>query len=106
MSGKTRKQQIEELLTLDPNDSFLRYGLAMEYVSAGDDESAMHEFQVLNQQDPDYVPAYLMAGQALLRLGREEEARAMLKEGIVVAKRNHNEHAAGEMFGLLQTLGG
>ena len=33
MAGKSRKDQIQELLELDPNDSFLRYGLAMEQAS-------------------------------------------------------------------------
>ncbi|MFO0881676.1 MAG: tetratricopeptide repeat protein [Gemmataceae bacterium] len=106
MTAKTRKQQIEELLALDPNDSFLRYGLAMEHVSAGDDEGALRVFRELITHDPDYVPAYLMAGQTLLRQGEEEEARTILKTGIVAANRNGNSHAAGEMTGLLGTLGG
>ena len=37
MSSNSRKQQLEEMLLENPDDSFLRYGLAMEFVSAGND---------------------------------------------------------------------
>jgi predicted Zn-dependent protease len=104
MSAKTRKQQIEEMLQLDPDDSFLRYGLAMEHASAGDDETAAALLLDLTGRDADYVPAFLMAGQALARLGRDDEARAILKTGIAAATRKGNDHAAGEMAGLLATL--
>ena len=32
-----RMEQIEALLADDPTDAFLRYGLALEHASAGDD---------------------------------------------------------------------
>ncbi len=105
MSAKSRKEQLEEMLAIDPNDSFLRYGLAMEYFSAGENETAARHFHELLQLDPEYVPAYLMAGQTLLRLGDEEAARATLQAGIAVATRKGDAHTAGEMLGLLQTLG-
>lgn len=70
MEAKTRKQQLEDLLADDPNDPFLRYGLAMEYLSEGDDEGAVQRFQELIAVAPEYVPAYLQIGQAFLRLGR------------------------------------
>ena len=44
MTAKTRKQQLEEMLTDSPDDAFLNYCLAMEWVSAGDDESAAKVF--------------------------------------------------------------
>src|SRR5262245_60227707 len=55
----SRKDQIEALLHDDPDNSFLRYGLAMEHVSAGDDEAAVVTFRELMKRDGDYVPAYL-----------------------------------------------
>jgi predicted Zn-dependent protease len=105
MGGKTRKEQIEEMLALDPDDSFLRYGLAMEHVSAGQDEEAARQLLELTRRDPDYIATYLQAGQTLVRLGRDDEARAVLETGIAVATRKGNEHAAGEMSGLLAALG-
>jgi Flp pilus assembly protein TadD len=104
VSGKTRKQQLEELLAADPNDSFVRYGLAMEHAGAGQDEEAVRCLRELLGRDPDYVPAYLQAGRALLRLGRDEEARAAFTQGIAVAGRQGDAHAAGEMTGFLEGM--
>lgn len=105
MSGKSRKEQIEEMLAEDPDDAFLRYGLAMEHASLGQDEEAVRQLAELTRRSPDYVPAYLQAGQVLARLGREEEAREVLRAGIGVANRKGDTHAAGEMSGLLAALG-
>jgi Flp pilus assembly protein TadD len=104
MTGKSRKQQIEEMLAEDPNDPFLCYGLAMEHVSAGQDEEAIRCFQELLQTTPDYVPGYMQAGRALARLDRIEEARAMFQAGIVAARQKGDLHAAEEMAGFLEGL--
>jgi thioredoxin-like negative regulator of GroEL len=104
MSGKTRKQQIEEMLAEDPNDPFLRYGLAMEHVTSGEDEAAVRCFQDLLAVDPSYVPAFMQVSQALIRLGRVAEARSHLSRGIAVARQQKNEHAAEEMQGFLAGL--
>jgi Flp pilus assembly protein TadD len=100
----TRKQQLEEMLLEDPSDSFLRYGLAMEFVSEGNDAEAVKQFQVLLETDPGYVAGYHQSGLALVRLGRTAEARQMLTNGIAAAERQGNMHAAEEMSGTLGSL--
>src|SRR5262245_39877591 len=105
MTNNSRRQQIEEMLADDPNDPFLRYGLAMEYVGAGDLETAVRHLRELIDVAPDYVPAYQQAGQALTKLDREDEARAVYRAGIAVAVKQGNTHAAGEMEGFLDLLG-
>lgn len=98
-----RMADIEALLADDPGDPFLRYGLAMEYVSAGDDAvGADHLLRLA--ADASYVPAFLQAGQVLARLNRYTEACDVLRQGIVAAKREGNSHAEGEMAGLLSSL--
>jgi tetratricopeptide (TPR) repeat protein len=104
MTAKTRKQQIEEMLAESPDDPFLHYGLAMEWVSAGDDDAAVREFLRLIELDGSYVAAYLQAGQALARRERIDEARAMFQRGIDAARRTGNDHALGEMQGFLDGL--
>jgi predicted Zn-dependent protease len=105
MSSKTRRQQIEAMLREDPGDPFLWYGLAMEQLAAGEHESALGTFDELRRRDPDYVPAYVQAGQLLARLDREDEARAVYQVGIAVARKKGDLHAAGEMEGFLDGLG-
>jgi hypothetical protein len=47
-----------------------------------------------------------MAGQQLARLGRTEDARGVLREGIEEARKQGDTHAAGEMSEFLASLGG
>jgi hypothetical protein len=46
-----------------------------------------------------------MAAQTLARANRNEEAKKMLGDGIVSAKRTGNTHAQSEMEGMLADLG-
>jgi thioredoxin-like negative regulator of GroEL len=105
MTAKTRKQQLQEMLAEEPNDPFLRYGLAMEFVSEGNDEEAVRCFQELLTVAPEYVVGYLQAGQALVRLGQSEQARAVFGRGIVTARKLGDHHAADEMEGFVANLG-
>jgi cytochrome c-type biogenesis protein CcmH/NrfG len=101
---KSRKEQIEEMLAADPNDVELRYMLAMEHASAGDDEGAARCFAELIERSPDYPPGYHQGARALVRLNRLGEACALLERGIPVALQQGNSHAAGEMQELLDSL--
>ncbi len=96
-----RLEQIRALLRDDPDDPFLQYGLAMEYLSIDDPPAAATAFRELMLKQPDYVPTYLMLGQTLQRLGREDEAADVLRKGAVVAKAAGNDHALSEIQGLL-----
>jgi tetratricopeptide (TPR) repeat protein len=104
MASKTRQQQIEEMLAEDPGDADLRYMLAMEHVSQGDDTGAVRCFTDLIRIAADYPAAYHQAGRALQRLGRLDEARTMLQRGIASAQKKDDIHAAGEMSELLAQL--
>src|SRR5215471_4439380 len=80
----SRLESLKSLVAQNPADSFLRYGLAMEYRNTGDLESAMREFRALMEGNPDYAATYLHAGQTLERMGRVEDARAVYQQGIEV----------------------
>src|SRR5262245_18621160 len=99
-----RLQRLEAMLADEPNDPELRYMLAMEHVSLGDDETALRSFQALIDMSPQYPPSYHQAGRALQRLNRLDEARTVLEKGIPIALAAGDSHAAGEMQGLLESL--
>ncbi len=104
MTAKTRREQIEAMLADDPNDPFLRYGLAMEYVSEGNLAQAASCFLELLEVAPDYVPGYLQAGQAFVRLGQRNHARTIWTRGVQAARNKGDQHAAEEMQGFLAGL--
>jgi trans-2-enoyl-CoA reductase len=100
-------EQIEAMLADDPDDAFLRYGLAMEHASSGDDAACVEVLRDLiarTSTTTPYVPAYLQAGQALMRLDRITEACDVLRQGVDVARRVGDTHAQGEMQGLLESV--
>ena len=80
-----RIAMLTEILAANPDDSFARYGLAMEYSKAGKIEQALAEFKTLIEKNPDYTPGYFMAAQTLAGAERVDEAKRMLVDGIVVA---------------------
>jgi Flp pilus assembly protein TadD len=97
---------IEAMLADDPDDAFLRYGLAMEHASAGDDTTCATVLRdlIARSTATPYIPAFLQAGQALVRLDRIEEACAVLRTGVDAARRAGDTHAQGEMQGLLESI--
>ena len=99
-----RVAMLKEILSENPNDAFARYGLAMEYANSGDSTTALTEYEKIVSITPDYVPAYQMAGQLMVTLGRDADARAWFEKGIAAARRSGNRHAESEMQGMLDTL--
>ena len=96
---------LTEILEQNPTDSFARYGLAMAYASDGRSDEALEEFVTITQNNPDYVPAYQMSAQTLIKLGHTEAAKARLSEGLAACQRTGNTHAASEMQAMLDELG-
>lgn len=101
----SRKQQILSLLESDPSDTFLRYGLAMELRKEESFAEARTEFEKLMHGNPPYVAAWFMCGQMLAEMGEIEDSRAVLRDGIEIARQQGDGHAAGEMGELLASLG-
>ncbi len=101
----TRREKLEALLQLEPQDQFLRYGLACELDGEERGEEAWSLFEGLMRDDPPHVPSFLRGAQLLVRLDRIDQARSVLREGIEAARQQGNAHAAGEMAELLASLG-
>ncbi len=100
----SRREKLEALLQAEPDDTFLQYALAMQFVSDGDDPGAALRLDRLLDQDPHYIPAYFQLGQLLARGGDAERSRQILARGIELAQIAGDDHAAGEMQGLLAQL--
>jgi tetratricopeptide (TPR) repeat protein len=95
---------LSEILRQNPADAFARYGLAMAYSAEGRADDALREFAETVERNPDYVPAYQMSAQELLKTGRNDEARERLQAGLAACERSGNAHAASEMQAMLDEL--
>jgi tetratricopeptide (TPR) repeat protein len=101
----SRREKIEEMLAAEPQDVFLRYGLAVEYDNEQRYEDSLKLFTGLTKNDPPHVPSFFRSAQLLARLDRITDARTMLRDGIEAARAQQNAHAAAEMSEFLASLG-
>jgi Tfp pilus assembly protein PilF len=100
----SRLDQLQAWLADSPDDSELRYALAMEYRSLGDDARAVETLQGLIKSAPGFVASYLMLGQLFVKMARDDDARTVLRSGIAAAQKAGNEHAQSELQALLDSL--
>lgn len=101
---KSRREVLEQFVAQKPGDAFARYGLALECAKQGDDRAATSHFQKLLEDNPQYVAGYFQFGQLLSRVGRTDEARKVLSDGIVMAQKTGDAHARDEMEAALSML--
>jgi len=101
---KSRREMLEQFLVQKPEDAFARYGLALECLKQGDDQAASDHFRKLLETHPAYVAGYFQFGQLLARIGKIEEAKKLLSDGVVVAQKAGDMHARDEMQAALTLL--
>lgn len=101
---QSRLEFLREAINNNPNDTFARYGLAIELSKYGDSEEAWEHFNYLLTHHPDYFPVYYQAGMFLINQGRCEEAGKVLAKGIEVTGRLGNLHAQSELQAALDQL--
>jgi Tfp pilus assembly protein PilF len=99
-----RLEILKQMVGQDPNNSFARYGLAMEYASSGSFENAAAEFRALLERDENYCAAYYHGGQAFEKLGQVEEARDLYEKGIEACTRKGDVHTRLEIEAALSLL--
>lgn len=85
-------------------DPFVLYGLALEYDKRGRGDDALATFERLRALDAGYVPQYLMCGNMLAKLRRDDDARAWYEAGIEAARKKGESKALSELEAALAEL--
>lgn len=101
---KSRLDSLKELLEKHPDDSFTRYALGLEFVSAGMPDEASAEFERVLASDPNYNPVYYQLGKVYESLGEIDKARKTYEKGIYVAASQSEFHTKEELEGALNEL--
>jgi tetratricopeptide (TPR) repeat protein len=86
-----------------PDDSFLRYALALEFRKEGSEEAAAMLARII-EDSPDYIAAWQQLGTWKSEDGFHEEAIGILKSGIQKARELGELKAASEMAEMLMML--
>ena len=99
-----RLELLRQMVSQDPNNTFARYGLAMELANSGELTESVTEYRALLERDENYVPAYFHFGQALEKTGDLAQARAIYEKGIEAATRKGDLHTRSEIEAALNML--
>lgn len=99
-----RKDQLNLWIKEKPQDPFLWYALATEYISEGDDGDAEKIFSKLIKDHPNYHPTYYHLGQLYERAGKDDAAISIYKKGMEVCQQLGEQHAFNELRSVLEEL--
>ncbi len=96
--------KLKELLSQDPEDSFLQHALALEYIKLGNDSDAKKLFEALLVREPGYVGSYYHLAKLLERNGNIDDAIKIYEKGMEEAKKTGDNKAYGELRGAYEEL--
>ena len=96
--------QLFKLLQREPNDTFLLYGIGMEYKKLGALDKSIEYFDRTIQADQNYCYAYFQRGQVYEKSGESVKAKQSYQEGIAAARRVGDAHAQSELEGALSMV--
>jgi len=105
MSGSSRLEALERMLGNRPDDSRLRFGLALEYLNAGRIEDGVRELSTYLEVADDEGNAWGRLGAALAELGRTDEALDAYARGIEAARRHGHPTMVEELTATMRDLG-
>jgi Flp pilus assembly protein TadD len=74
--------KLRKLLSLDPGDPLSRFALGRKLFETGELEEAVEHLRFANAAAPQHLATYHVLSQALIQLGRTDEARTVLETGI------------------------
>ena len=102
--------KLRKLVAIDPADPLSRFALGRKLAESPDTRAeAVDHLRFSNEQAADHLATYHVLGQALLDLGRRDEARAVLTAGYARASQVNEgmgRDLGPAMAAMLADLGG
>jgi predicted Zn-dependent protease len=99
-----RLEKLQDLLALDPSDSFTRYAIGLEFAKAEKYAEAIRTLEELRERDSSYVPTYYMLAGYYHHTGDDASAKLIYQEGISIARNTGDRHAMSELQSALAGL--
>lgn len=92
-----RRDSLIEMLNKEPDDLFLNYALAVEFVAEKKYKEAENQFLKTLLLNKEYLPCYYQLGQTAEKLNNEKEALGYYHKGAELAKKQNNNKALNEL---------
>jgi len=97
-------ETLKALVEKNPDNPLGRYGLANEYLKLEMYEEAINEINAYLKLKDDEGAVYRILGEALLKLGKKEEAKEAYRNGIEAAQRHGHPGMAAEFEETLELI--
>lgn len=104
---KNSRQKIRDLaasLKENPNDSFIKFALALELLKKDDVSKARVLFESILKQDPDYLGVYYHLGKLYEKTGHLHDAQKIFSDGLKVAQKQGEKRTELELREALESL--
>jgi tetratricopeptide (TPR) repeat protein len=93
----SRLEKLLEFLKNEPEDEFLQYAIATEYLRLNETDKALHYYENLVNKHPGYVGTYYHLGKLYEALNRKADAISIYEKGMETARNNRDNHAFSEL---------
>ncbi|MFB9844342.1 heme biosynthesis protein HemY [Mucilaginibacter ginsenosidivorans] len=94
---ESRLEKLLEFLKNEPNDEFLQYALATEYLRLNNTGKALEYYEKLVTDHPGYVGTYYHLGKLYEALNRKNDAIKIYERGMEAAQKKRDNHAFAEL---------
>src|ERR1700742_2207693 len=92
-----RLDKLLEFIKNEPNDEFLKYALATEYLRLNQTDKALDYYEDLVKNHPNYTGTYYHLGKLYEALDRKEDAVSIYEKGMEITRAKRDNHAFSEL---------
>ena len=93
----SRLDKLLEFIKNEPNDEFLKYALATEYLRLNQVDKSLAYYEDLIQNHPNYSGTYYHLGKLYEALNRKDDAIKTYETGMQITKAKRDNHAFSEL---------
>ena len=93
----SRLDKLLEFIKNEPEDPFLKYALATEYLRINETDKALAYYEDLTANHPKYVGTYYHLGKLYEALNRRDDAIKTYETGMKITKEQRDNHAFSEL---------
>ena len=99
-----RLDKLLEFIKSEPEDPFLKYALATEYLRLNETDKALVFYEDLVKNHAGYTGTYYHLGKLYEALGRKQEAISTYETGMKITREKNDNHAFSELRAIYDEL--
>ncbi|BAU54412.1 tetratricopeptide repeat protein [Mucilaginibacter gotjawali] len=99
-----RLEKLLEFIKNEPEDPFLKYALATEYLRLNETDKALAFYEDLVKNHAGYTGTYYHLGKLYEALGRKQEAISIYETGMKITREKNDNHAFSELRAVYDEL--